>query len=334
MIVKRIIVVVAFVIFALPIILLTSCTKVIGPTKVEIIDSVRHYLPVVLGDDVNMLWVIKNVGDQTLVIKDIQPSNGSIELASIEYGLIPPGEEERILTIFHSAKNVGFAEHKIRIFGNIEPDGVAMVRFDINIVRPTLDRTDYEEIFFDNEVRYESEAFKKARLNKAYYTDADSLDFIDVPSVEDTTQFDRNIRGLFHRSELKSNQNISNSNNNKGTTINYKDFEIGEKDGKYKDAIFFSPQKTNIYNDNIIDEIVIWYNNHPGKTIYLKGFADKETGNAKLNLQLANQRIKNIADLLTRKGVAVNKIKSQAYGDSVQPFTENSRNRCVIVSIE
>jgi len=299
---------------------------------VEIIDSVRHYLPVVLGDDVNMLWVIKNVGDETLVIKDIQPSNGSIELASIEYGLIPPGEEERILTVFHSAKNVGFAEHKIRIFGNIEPDGVAIVRFDINIVRPTLDRTDYEEIFFDNEVRYESEAFKKARLNKAYYTDADSADFIDIPTVEDSTQFDRNIRGLFRRSESEPNQ--KGSNNNDGKTIAYKDFEIGEQNGKYKDAIFFPPQKTNVNNDNIIDEIVIWYNNHSGKTIYLKGFADKETGNTQLNLQLANQRIKNVTDLLTRKGVPVNKIKSQAYGDTFQPFTENGRNRCVIVSIE
>ena len=333
MIVKRIIVAVAFIIFALPTILFISCTKIVGLTKVEITDSVRHYLPVVLGDDVNMVWVIKNVGQEPLVIKDIQPSNGSIEFASIESALIPPGDEERILTIFHSAKNVGYAEHLIRIFGNIEPDGVAVMKFDINIVRPTLDRTDYEEIFFDTEMRNDPRKFEQARLNKAYYTDADSLDFIDIPEVEDSTQYSRTIKGLFRNGEMKQNHKANNIGNNNDKSINYKDFEIGELNGEYKDALFFQPHKTEIYDDNFVDEIVIWYNNHPGKTIYLKGYADKETGNAKINLQLASQRVKNIADLLTRKGVPANEINSQAFGDTVQPFSESSRNRCVIVEI-
>jgi len=321
-----------FVMLTLPVVSFTSCTKIIGPTKVEIEDSVRHYLPVVLGDEVRMVWVIKNVGDESLVIKDIQPSNGSIEFKSLETGLVPPGGEERIYTVFHSSKNVGYAEHKIRVFGNIEPDGVAEMKFDIHIVRPTLDRTDYEEVFFDNEDRIESEAFNKARLNKAYYTDADSSDFVDVPVVEDSTQYYRTIRELFRKGELKPNH--KDNQNNEEKAIDYKDFEIGESGGNYKDAIFFLPHKTEVYNDNFIDEIVIWYNNHPEKTIYLKGYADKETGNAELNLQLAGQRIKNITDLLTRKGVAANKIKSHAYGDTFQPFTESSRNRCVIVDIK
>ena len=62
-----------FVMLKLPAVFFSSCKKILGPTKVEIEDSVRHYLPVVLGDDVRMVWVIKNVGNENLVIKDIQP---------------------------------------------------------------------------------------------------------------------------------------------------------------------------------------------------------------------------------------------------------------------
>ena len=42
----------AFTMLILPtFVFFTSCKKILGPTKVEIEDSVRHYLPVVLGDD-------------------------------------------------------------------------------------------------------------------------------------------------------------------------------------------------------------------------------------------------------------------------------------------
>lgn len=325
---KRTIVVVSFIIFALSTLLQTSCTKILGPTKVEIEDSVRHYLPVVLGDDVYMVWNVKNVGNENLVIKDIQPSNGSIELTSIGSGLIPPGGEERFFTIFHSTKNVGYAEHKIRIFGNIEPDGVAVMTFDINIVRPTLDRTDYEEVFFDTENRNESEAFKKARLNKAYYTDADSADYVDTPTKEDSTKNYRTARDLFRSNELSSNQKTDD-----GKTVNYKDYPIGALENMYRDVFFFLPRRSDISNDDHIDEMVLWYMSNRDKTVYLKGYADKETNDSKLNKQLSDQRLKSVTSLLTRKGIPAEKIKVKSYGDSAQPFTEKDRNRCVIVEI-
>ena len=319
-----------FMMLTLPAVFFTSCTKILGPTKVEIEDSVRHYLPVVLGDDVRMVWVIKNVGNENLIIKDIQPSNGSIEFKSIESTLIPPGSEEKVYLVFHSSKNVGYAEHKIRIFGNIEPDGVAEMKFDIHIVRPTLDRTDYEEIYFDHESsRIEEEAFKKARLNKAYYTDDDPIDPVDEPEPEESAQNSRVVKEL-----QRNGEGMQNKESNGEKSISYKDFQAGESNGMYKDVIFFLPRKADVNNENIIDEVVIWYNNHPDKTIYLRGYADKKTGNKQLNLQLSNMRINNITDLLTRKGVPADKIKTNAYGDSIQPFTESGRNRCAIIDIK
>lgn len=319
-----------FMMLTLPAVFFTSCTKILGPTKVEIEDSVRHYLPVVLGDDVRMVWVIKNVGNENLIIKDIQPSNGAIEFKSIESTLIPPGSEEKVYLVFHSSKNVGYAEHKIRIFGNIEPDGVAEMKFDIHIVRPTLDRTDYEEIYFDHESsRIEEEAFKKARLNKAYYTDDDPIDPVDEPEPEESAQNSRVVKEL-----QRNGEGMQNKESNGEKSISYKDFQAGESNGAYTDVIFFMPRKTEVTNENFIDEIVIWYKKHPSKTIYLKGYSEKETGKDQTNLQLASQRINNVIDLLTRKDIPANKIKSQAYGDTFQPFKEKDRNRCVIVDIK
>lgn len=319
-----------FMMLTLPAVFFTSCTKILGPTKVEIEDSVRHYLPVVLGDDVRMVWVIKNVGNENLIIKDIQPSNGSIEFKSIESTLIPPGSEEKVYLVFHSSKNVGYAEHKIRIFGNIEPDGVAEMKFDIHIVRPTLDRTDYEEIYFDHESsRIEEEAFKKARLNKAYYTDDDPIDPVDEPEPEESAQNSRVVKEL-----QRNGEGMQNKESNGEKSISYKEFQAGESNGAYTDVIFFMPRKTEVTNENFIDEIVIWYKKHPSKTIYLRGYSEKETGKDQTNLQLASQRINNVIDLLTRKDIPANKIKSQAYGDTFQPFKEKDRNRCVIVDIK
>lgn len=319
-----------FMMLTLPAVFFTSCTKILGPTKVEIEDSVRHYLPVVLGDDVRMVWVIKNVGNENLIIKDIQPSNGSIEFKSIESTLIPPGSEEKVYLVFHSSKNVGYAEHKIRIFGNIEPDGVAEMKFDIHIVRPTLDRTDYEEIYFDHESsRVDEEAFKKARLNKAYYTDDDPIDPVDEPEPEESAQNSRVVKEL-----QRNGEGMQNKESNGEKSISYKDFQAGESNGAYTDVIFFMPRKTEVTNENFIDEIVIWYKKHPSKTIYLRGYSEKETGKDQTNLQLASQRINNVIDLLTRKDIPPNKIKSQAYGDTFQPFKEKDRNRCVIVDIK
>jgi hypothetical protein len=35
--------------------------------------------------------------------------------------------------------------------------------------------------------------------------------------------------------------------------------------------------------------------------------------------------------MLKKKGVPAGQIKSAAYGDTVQPFSENDKNRCVII---
>lgn len=128
--------------------ILSRWEKTLSPTTMEIKDSIRHYYPIVLGDELSITCEIKNTGNEPLSITDIQPSNFSISLESDMPGLLPPGSKHELSFIFHSEKNVGYAEHTIRFFGNIAPEGVAELTFDTHIVRPSIDETDYEEVYF------------------------------------------------------------------------------------------------------------------------------------------------------------------------------------------
>lgn len=160
----------------------TSCDKVfhkqLKPTPVAIKDSIRHYYPIVLADELSIACEITNIGDEPLAITDIQPSNFSIELSSPMPEVIPPGKTEMLNFIFHSEKNVGYAEHKIRIFGNIVPDGVATLTFDTHIVRPTIDQSDYEEVYFSHKRDMIDELVDGDLGQKGYWVDGSDEDSV------------------------------------------------------------------------------------------------------------------------------------------------------------
>lgn len=125
--------------------LLTSCHKRLAMTILEVEDSVRHYPAVVLGDELSMVYILRNTGKEMLVITDVQPACPAIEPAVGNVTSIPPGEEAPLKFIFHTDKNIGLARHSIRIYGNIAPQGVTELIFDTHVVRPSVDLSDYEE---------------------------------------------------------------------------------------------------------------------------------------------------------------------------------------------
>lgn len=129
--------------------LLTSCHKKLEPTAIEIEDSIRHYPATVLGDDLEMVYVVRNIGNEMLMISDIQPAVPTIEVDKANVNMIPPGEEALLKFIYHSDKNIGLARHIIRLFGNIYPSGVAEIIFDTHVVRPSIDLSDYEEYYHE-----------------------------------------------------------------------------------------------------------------------------------------------------------------------------------------
>lgn len=150
---------------------LTSCHKKLEPTAIEIEDSIRHYPSIVLGDDIEMVYVVRNIGNEMLMISDIQPAVPTIEVDKANVDMIPPGEEALLKFVYHSDKNIGLARHIIRLFGNIYPSGVAEIIFDTHVVRPSIDLSDYEE-YYHEKLKNDAESILDERKGaKEYLTD-------------------------------------------------------------------------------------------------------------------------------------------------------------------
>ena len=128
---------------------LSGCKKKVRPTTMVIKDSVRHYYPIKQGQQLDIMFTITNTGDAPLVISDIQPSCGCIILDKSSHIIIPEEGIRQFKATYNSIKNVGEVVHRIRIFGNMLPNGKAELKFDVNVV-PDADYTrDYEELYQD-----------------------------------------------------------------------------------------------------------------------------------------------------------------------------------------
>ena len=141
------------------VLLLGSCTTTIGPTHVQIFDSLRHYYPVLMGQEMRIRMEVHNIGHEPLIIDDIQPSWGPSfgdenasdkrEDGSSTYGIIPPDKKQVFFFRYPTSLNSGQVSHDIRLYGNLIPNGVATLHFDVNIVPPTESSLDYEENHYD-----------------------------------------------------------------------------------------------------------------------------------------------------------------------------------------
>ena len=97
-----------------------------------------------------------------------------------------------------------------------------------------------------------------------------------------------------------------------------------------KETFFYAIRLSDPTANATIDKIVEWCNKYPTKGISISGYADKGTGNPKINQGYAKQRADKVAKILQQRGVAASRMTVNSYGDTVQPFAENDKNRCVI----
>lgn len=63
----------------------------------------------------------------------------------------------------------------------------------------------------------------------------------------------------------------------------------------------------------------------------VKSYADAKTGNPQKNMELSKQRCENAVKALVNAGVPAASITSKYYGDTIQPFAENDKNRVTII---
>lgn len=131
----------------LAIIAFSSCKSEVGYTSIHIEDSIRHYYPILRGQELKIALKIDNTGDHPLVIRDIQTSCGCVTTDFTGRTIVPPGRYMYVTIVYDSNKNSGYAKHTVRFWGNMEPDGFAIMRFDVNIVPDANYHYDYEQLF-------------------------------------------------------------------------------------------------------------------------------------------------------------------------------------------
>lgn len=127
--------------------LLTACRQKMEYTTVELTDPVRHYYPILRGQELIIIGKLTNTGDKPLLVQDVQPSCGCMVTDFKGRVLVPPGQFMFVTIRYDSKKNVGKVEHSVRFWGNIYPDGMAQMRFDVNVVPDASYHHDYEELY-------------------------------------------------------------------------------------------------------------------------------------------------------------------------------------------
>ena len=124
--------------------LMTASRSDIQPTSVEIQHPVRHYYPIPSGEDLNIVYNLRNTGKYPLVISEIQTSCGCITHTPDRY-IVPPKETRELKFTYHSEMNEGLVTHQIRLFGNFENNSMHLLEFDVNVIPPSDFPKDYEE---------------------------------------------------------------------------------------------------------------------------------------------------------------------------------------------
>lgn len=98
--------------------------------------------------------------------------------------------------------------------------------------------------------------------------------------------------------------------------------------------VFFVINSSNIRQSEHakLQEVVKFLNENPGAKVNVTGYADRGTGNDKINDRIAAKRASVVAKALTDQyGIDASRITTESKGARVQPFEDNDSNRVSIV---
>lgn len=100
--------------------------------------------------------------------------------------------------------------------------------------------------------------------------------------------------------------------------------------------VYFDLNKSVIRKEQVekVDAIVEYLNNNPEAKVTVVGYADKNTGNSKINLRLSKERAAAVKKMIVAKGIAEDRVVTDAKGDTEQPFSVIEENRVSICVAE
>ena len=157
-------------------IMIVGCKdKDLAPAEVFITDPDRHYYPVVQGEVLKVEYEIENIGDETLVIKEIQTSCGCLVPYDDLPILVLPNRKNRVRLAYNTIKNMGHVEHQVYLYGNFTDSAYRQLNFDTNVVPASDYIRDYEELWQVQVDKYGGTSIKNLvdgdSSDKGYYTD-------------------------------------------------------------------------------------------------------------------------------------------------------------------
>lgn len=118
--------------------------------------------------------------------------------------------------------------------------------------------------------------------------------------------------------------------------IVYKEPEAPKRETLRRD-IFFTLRGSEVSRTEMakVEDVVAYLNKYPDAKVSVTGYADKGTGNPRLNVGYAQKRAQVIANLLTNRfGIDRSRIMVESMGDTVQPYEQNDLNRVTICIAE
>ena len=117
-------------------------------------------------------------------------------------------------------------------------------------------------------------------------------------------------------------------------TIWYDDavFTPHVEDGKATWTVFYKIRESDFEADEQLAAIGAFLKDHRECKVSIKSYADVQTGNPKINMEYSKQRNEKAVKALVDAGVDESIITAEYFGDTVQPFAENDKNRVSIIT--
>ena len=95
--------------------------------------------------------------------------------------------------------------------------------------------------------------------------------------------------------------------------------------------VFYDVSKTDFEAEEQLAGIGAFLKEWQDCKVDVKSYADAKTGNPQKNLELSKERMEKAVKALVKAGVPASSITSNYYGDTIQPFADNDKNRVTII---
>lgn len=108
---------------------------------------------------------------------------------------------------------------------------------------------------------------------------------------------------------------------------------VEEKVEPFQCNVFFKINKTVAEAQEVakVKELAAYMAKYPESKVTLSGYADKGTGNPRINSRLSEGRVNYVANMLRNEyNIDADRIYTEFKGDTVQPFADNDSNRVTI----